>query len=115
MVWPIFIVVSVKPSVSLQSVGHLDRSMLNPLGPVKVLPSADLPNFSSWMRLMIAARCVAQSASHSSIVCGCPAAVVLVAPAAVVVEDVAPPSVAVVGGALDESSPPQAAANSATP
>ena len=61
---PILIEVSVRPSVSDQPAGHLDRSMVKPSGPVSVLPSADLPHLLSLMRLTIAARCSLQSASH---------------------------------------------------
>src|SRR3954470_7912787 len=105
------------PSVSDQPAAHLDRSTVQPSGPVSVLPSADFPHLLSLMRLTMAARCCAQSASHSSIDCGWAAAAVV---------DVAPPLVVVLAGGGPgapvvvapepeslESSPPHALATSA--
>src|SRR4051812_32703707 len=126
---PTLIDVSVRPSVSDQPAGHFDRSIVNPSGPVSVLPSADTPHLLSVMRLTIAARWVVQSASQASIDVGWGwAAVVAVAPPAAVVS-VPPPNAActpaltpastVLSEALPPlpplSSPPHAAATSARP
>src|SRR3954452_8181385 len=84
--------VSEAPSVSLQPEGHLVRSIVKPSGPVTLVPSADLPHLLSLMRCSMAARSLAQSASHSAIDVGWAAGVEPAEPppAAVVVEP--PPS-----------------------
>src|SRR4051794_36168405 len=98
MVKPILMVVSETPSVSDQPAGHLVRSTVQPSGPVSVLPSADLLQWLSVMRLTTAARWSAHSFSHSSIDCGCAAgadATVVADPAVVVVLEAAAPPVVV--------------------
>src|SRR4030081_1026229 len=95
MVCPIFIVVSLSPSVSDQPCRHFVRSMVKPLGPVTFLPSADLPQLLSLMRLTMASRSLAHSASHSSIVVCSGGAPVVLVPAVVAVV-LAPPVVVVV-------------------
>src|SRR3954447_15217678 len=98
MVTPILMVESVTPSVSDQPAGHLVRSTVQPSDPVSVLPSADLPQWLSVMRLTTAARWSAHSFSHSSIACGCAPGAVVADPdpdavVAVVLEAAAPPVV----------------------
>src|SRR4051794_39679864 len=117
MVTPILMVVSETPSVSDQPAGHLVRSTVQPSGPVSVLPSADLPQWLSVMRLTTAARWSAHSFSHSSIDCGCAAGAVVAdpEPAVVVVLEAAAPPVVVVADSLPLSSPPHAASTSARP
>src|SRR3954452_4371651 len=113
---PILMFVSDTPSVSDQPAGHLVRSTVQPSGPVSVLPSADLPQPLSLIRLMTASRCWVQSASHSASDVGWAiAAVVVVAPPAEVdvAADVAVPAPVVVELASPLSSPPHAAATSA--
>src|SRR5215207_87778 len=104
--------VSLTPSVSDQPAGHFVRSTVQPPGPVKVLPSADLPQPLSLIRLTTASRCLVHSASHSAREVGAgPAAVDVVVPPAVVVGgDVAatPPAVVPLDVSAS-SSPPQAA------
>ena len=82
------------------------------------MPSADLPHLLSLIRLTIAARSLAHSASHSSMVVGSLAAVVAVVAAVLAVDPLAA-AVVVVDAAplvpLSLSSPPQAAATSAKP
>src|SRR4051795_1608789 len=93
---PILMFVSDTPSVSDQPAGHLVRSTVQPSGPVSVLPSADLPQWLSLIRLTIASRCFVHSASHSAMEVGVAwAAVVEVAPppAVVDVDPAAPPVV----------------------
>src|SRR6476659_4146291 len=110
MAWPILIEVSLSPSVSDHPAGHFARSMVKPPGPVTVLPSADLPHLLSLMRFTTASRCLAQSASHSSIDVGCVAADVAVDPE-VVAEPADVDGAAVVAAAPSAeslSSPPQA-------
>src|SRR4051794_15468591 len=121
MVTPILMVVSETPSVSDQPAGHFVRSTVQPSGPVSVLPSADLPQWLSVMRLTVAARWPAHSFSHSSIDCGWAAGAVdaVVAdaepvPVVVVLEAAAPPVVVAASLPL-VSSPPHAAATSARP
>src|SRR5215211_6917248 len=110
---PILIWVSLKPSVSLHPAGHLDRSRVKPSGPVRVLPSADLPHLLSLIRLTTAARSSAHSFSHSSMEAGCVAraVVVVAAPADVVDPALCAAVVAVVAvPASSSSSLPHAAA-----
>src|SRR5687768_3621807 len=109
-------VVSVRPSVLVQPAAHLLRSTVQPSGPVRVLPSADSPHLLSLMRLTMASRSLAQSASHSVIDVGCgPAAVVAVAAVVPVAADVvvSPPAAVVEADSSSLSSPPQAAATRA--
>src|SRR5215218_5574687 len=108
---PILIDVSLTPSVSDQPTWHFVRSTVQPPGPVRVLPSADLPHPLSLICLTAASRCLAHRASHSvSEVGGFPAVVDAVAPAAVVDGDVtAAPPVVVALEVSSPSSPPQAA------
>src|SRR5215208_4509076 len=69
--------VSVRPSVSDQPDPHFDRSMVNPSGPVTVLPPPDLPHLLSLIFLTISSRWLFQSASHWSIDVGAGGAVVV--------------------------------------
>src|SRR4051812_28975155 len=106
--------VSVSPSVLLQPAGHLVRSMENPSGPVTFVPSVDVPQWLSSIRLTTASRWSFQRASHAPIDAGDEVDV----PVAAVVDaadgaDVAAADVAV--AALSPSSPPQAATTAATP
>src|SRR5215211_8827706 len=112
MARPTLIELSLIPSVSDQPPGHLDRSIVNPAGPVTVLPSADLPQPLSLTRWTIAARSLAHSASHASMLVGC-LTVVAVAPPVVA----APPIADLTPSSMDwevvspSSPPPQAAAS----
>src|SRR4051812_5752053 len=109
---PMRIEVSLTPSVSDQSEGHLVRSTVQPSGPVRVLPSADFPHLLSLIRLTMAARSLAHSASHSASDVGSgPLVVEVVGPVVGEVEEPAPGAVVAADPSLP-SSPPQAAATS---
>src|SRR3954451_931385 len=113
MVTPILMVVSETPSVSDQPAAHFVRSTVQPSGPVSVLPSADLPQWLSLMRLMIASRCLVHTAAQSASEVGVgPAVVEVVAAPVAVVDDAAEPPAVVAVEDPSLSSPPQAAPTS---
>jgi hypothetical protein len=108
--------VSDRPSVSDQPAWQALRSILNPAGPVTVLPSADLPHLFSVISLTAASRSLAHSASQASMLAGRGAGVVV---AVAAVEEVAPlvvaaPAAVVALLASELSSPPHATATMPT-